>query len=250
MLPEVSEAAPIDTGETGPKARPPVDASLDEAEHQAFDLLAELPLAEPWIAARRGETARESLAAALDEHGETLDAIVAAEAIAGPALDRISARVARSLIEAATELVGSTEAGSLTTSMVAEASAALDAEPRLGGTLDAARETVGLCLGLESDSIAGALLAARGEDAKALGAPAWGAFAAALDERIHAAWPGDKNRGTALPLRVFRSATVVDAGVYRRGSRSSEMHTEWMKRCWPWCSRYDNRLLAKVGGGR
>jgi hypothetical protein len=221
---------------TAPPTRPPgPEIEIDELEHQALDLLDELPCGAAWIAAQRAvdevldertPLGRAALEAAILEAGEDPGRVAAAEPIATGLLMRLITEIAASLIAAARVLAGSESRGALRVSELDRIETLLNESPELSPAIAPAVETTGMILGLDRGSIAWALLVSLGERADASAPTAIRDCSIAIAERLQAARPAGGAAEISTPLRVFRSAAVVAAGPSIRARLLAADHGE------------------------
>lgn len=217
----VSEA-PISSAELGRR--------LDEAEHQALDLLDALPCGDAWIAAQQAEDAvldQERLDAALVEAGEESSAVTAAVHTAEAALLRLVTEVAHELLDAVTDLAQTDLRGDLDLTAPDEARELLNARRDSAAAIAPAVETTGSFLGLDRSSIAWAVLTNLGQRADAAAPARLQALSRAISERLELAHaPRSDPFADPRPLRVFRLAAARSAGPSIRARLLAAEHPE------------------------
>jgi hypothetical protein len=184
---------------------PESEIEVDEAEHQALDLLDELS----------GSMRQDAVS----------DEVGAAIALVRPLLQRLGAAVAPTLIEATRELAQTEDRGALELAMVDEIRLTLAERPRLGLAIAPVVEITGMILGLERGSVAWGVLVELAQEATAEAGERLYACSTAIAERLEAAEPKPGSEPSRA-LRVFRSAAVMQAGPSIRARRLAAGHEQ------------------------
>jgi hypothetical protein len=180
------------------------EIEVDEAEHQALDLLDAVPTQ---------DTVSDVLS---DELGTAI-------AVVRPLLHRVGAAVAQTLVEASRELAQTDDRGTLELGMADEIRLTLAERPEQGLAIAPVVDITGMILGLERGSTAWGLLLELAGQATAEADERLHACSTAIAERLDAAQPRPGSEPSRA-LRVFRSAAVAQAGPSIRARRLAADH--------------------------
>lgn len=187
------------TSYAAPVSRSALDSLISEDEHQALDLLDELPSA------------------------DDSDALAAVEVVRG-LLPRLVESLAHTLIDAALQLSQTEDRGSLDAGRLDEIRLTLSEQPRLSLAITPAVETTAVVLGLDRAGAAWAVLNELAEQAEAEAGTSLHACSTAIAERLTAAQSPDGPVSRAL--WVFRCTVVAQAGPSIRARVLAADHVE------------------------
>jgi hypothetical protein len=183
-----------------PVSRSALESLISEHEHQALDLLDELPSA------------------------DDSDALAAVEVVRG-VLPRLVESLANTLIDAAWQLSQTEDRGSLDAGRLDEIRLTLSEQPRLSLAITPAVETTAVVLGLDRAGAAWAVLSELAEQAGTEAGTSLHACSTAIAERLAAAQSQD-GQPVARALWVFRCAAVAQAGPSIRARVLAADHVE------------------------